>query len=164
MNRGTRISRPVCSVAGLVTPPLAVSPRTPGSVDVTVSSTCGGDCKPMGVPLYFCTCTTRVSTSSSPASPTFSSGRVGVSERALTHEMEAGTVGVHERRIDRVEIGLGEFLAGFERLVEDRARKQVPHLHAHECLATAGGRLRDLDVDAVVGRVFELKKHLPLDV
>ena len=35
MNSGTRISRPVSSVAFLVTPPLAVSPRTPGSVDAT---------------------------------------------------------------------------------------------------------------------------------
>ena len=32
MNSGTRISSPVSSVASLVTPPLAVSPRTPGSV------------------------------------------------------------------------------------------------------------------------------------
>ena len=32
MKSGTRISRPVSSVAGLVTLPLAVSPRTPGSV------------------------------------------------------------------------------------------------------------------------------------
>ena len=39
MKSGTRISRPVSSVADLVTPPLAVSPRTPGSVYVTVSST-----------------------------------------------------------------------------------------------------------------------------
>ena len=32
MKRGTRISSPVSSVAAFVTPPLAVSPRTPGSV------------------------------------------------------------------------------------------------------------------------------------
>ena len=32
MNSGTRISMPVSSVAGLVTLPLAVSPRIPGSV------------------------------------------------------------------------------------------------------------------------------------
>ena len=42
-NSGTRIWRPVSSVAILVTPPLAVSPRTPGSEEVTVSSTCGGN-------------------------------------------------------------------------------------------------------------------------
>ena len=36
------MSCPFSSVASLVTPPLAVSPRTPGSVDVTASSTCGG--------------------------------------------------------------------------------------------------------------------------
>ncbi len=32
MKRGTRISMPVSSLAGLVTLPLAVSPRAPGSV------------------------------------------------------------------------------------------------------------------------------------
>ena len=32
LKSGTRISSPVSSVASLVTPPLAVSPRTPGSV------------------------------------------------------------------------------------------------------------------------------------
>src|ERR1700680_3280832 len=53
MNRGTRISSPVSSVASLVTLPLAVSPRVPGSVYVTVSSTWGGNCRPMGLPLNF---------------------------------------------------------------------------------------------------------------
>jgi len=43
MNRGTRISSPVSSRATLVTLPLAVSPREPGSVSVTVSSTMGGN-------------------------------------------------------------------------------------------------------------------------
>src|SRR5205085_12355632 len=52
MKSGTRIDRPVSSVASLVTPPLAVSPRTPGSVAVTVSSTWGGNCRPIGLPLY----------------------------------------------------------------------------------------------------------------
>src|SRR5262249_5200520 len=53
MKSGTRICRPVSSVASFVTPPLAVSPRTPGSVSLTESSTCGGNCTPIGLPLYF---------------------------------------------------------------------------------------------------------------
>src|SRR5437773_5950068 len=39
IKRGTRISRPVSSLAGLVTPPLEESPRTPGSVEATANST-----------------------------------------------------------------------------------------------------------------------------
>jgi hypothetical protein len=54
MNRGTRISRPVSSRAGLVTVPPDESPRTPGSVDVTFSSTKMGSSKPIGLPLYLC--------------------------------------------------------------------------------------------------------------
>src|SRR3954469_19709138 len=50
MNNGTRISSPVWSVASFVTLPLAVSPRTPGGVDVTVSSTGGGNCTQIGEP------------------------------------------------------------------------------------------------------------------
>jgi hypothetical protein len=38
-NSGTWIVAPVSSVAGLLPPPDAVSPRTPGSVCVTSSST-----------------------------------------------------------------------------------------------------------------------------
>src|SRR6185436_20021534 len=79
MKSGTRISSPVDSVAALVAAPLAVSPRTPGSVDVTTSSTCGGNCRPMGLPLYFCTCTITLSTSRSLSSPTLSAASMTVS-------------------------------------------------------------------------------------
>jgi PAS domain S-box-containing protein len=80
MKSGTRISSPVSSVAAFVTPPLAVSPRTPGSVCVTVSSTMGGNCRPMGRPLNFCTCTMALSASSSRSSPTWSGLSVSVSK------------------------------------------------------------------------------------
>ena len=43
----------------LIAPPLAVSPRTPGSVEVTVISTCGGNSRLIGRPLYFCTSRAR---------------------------------------------------------------------------------------------------------
>ena len=42
-NSGTWMVAPVSSVAGLLPPPEAVSPRTPGSVWVTSSSTEAGE-------------------------------------------------------------------------------------------------------------------------
>src|SRR5471032_1917535 len=51
MKSGTRISMPVSSVATFVTLPLAVSPRAPASVDVTVISTCAGNTSPIGLSL-----------------------------------------------------------------------------------------------------------------
>ena len=53
MNRGTRTTSPVSSVACLVAPPAAVSPRRPSSVDETASSTYCGSCNETGSPLYF---------------------------------------------------------------------------------------------------------------
>src|SRR5215472_9822578 len=52
MKRGTRISSPVPSRAGLVTVPLDESPRTPGSVNATWSVTLAGNSTPIGLPLY----------------------------------------------------------------------------------------------------------------
>src|SRR5581483_6192381 len=79
MNRGTRISSPVSSLATFVAAP-AVSPRAPGSVDVTVSSTCGGNCRPIGLPLYFMIVTRTLSTRSRRSSPTRSARSVSVSK------------------------------------------------------------------------------------
>ena len=58
----------------------AVSPRTPGSVWDTVSSTCGGNWMAIGLPLYLRICTRRLSTSSSRSSPTVSPLSVSVSK------------------------------------------------------------------------------------
>jgi hypothetical protein len=49
-NSGTWTVAPVSSVAGLLPPPEAVSPRTPGSVCVTSSSTDAATCTSEGVP------------------------------------------------------------------------------------------------------------------
>src|SRR5258708_32701184 len=49
---GTRISRPVSSLADLVTLPLDISPLIPGSVSEIFSSTKMGRSRPMGFPLY----------------------------------------------------------------------------------------------------------------
>jgi hypothetical protein len=53
MKSGTRACSPVSSVASLVAPPAAVSPRRPNSVETTVSSTYCGSCNETGAPLYF---------------------------------------------------------------------------------------------------------------
>src|ERR1017187_2820866 len=79
MKRGTRISRPVSSLAGLVTLPLDESPRTPGSVEATSSSTNVGSSKPMGLPLYLSNSTSVPPIRKSIAFPITSSARVRVS-------------------------------------------------------------------------------------
>src|SRR3989442_807806 len=80
MNRGTRISMPVSSVATLVTLPLAVSPRAPGSLEVTRSSTWGGNWRPIGFPLYVWIWTITLSASNCRSSPTMSGLSVIVSK------------------------------------------------------------------------------------
>src|ERR1035441_215477 len=79
IKRGTRISRPVSSVAGLVTLPLDESPRTPGSVEATSSATNIGNSKPMGLPLYLSNSTRVPPIRKSNAFPITSSARVRVS-------------------------------------------------------------------------------------
>ena len=49
-NSGTFTVAPVSSVAGLLPPPEAVSPRTPGSVCVSSSSTESVSCRSAGSP------------------------------------------------------------------------------------------------------------------
>src|SRR5581483_4196737 len=69
MNRGTWTTAPVSSVAGFE-PPDAVSPRRPGSVRTTASSTKFGTSTPTGSPLMSRTSTSMVSLSQFAASPT----------------------------------------------------------------------------------------------
>ena len=51
MNNGTLTTAPVANVAGLV-PPVAVSPRKPGSVSITSITTWFGGVTANGAPLY----------------------------------------------------------------------------------------------------------------
>ncbi|MFN7977291.1 MAG: hypothetical protein U0P30_04090 [Vicinamibacterales bacterium] len=66
-------------MAGLVTLPLAVLPRAPSSVCAMVISTIAGNSMAIGLPLNFCTFTTRLSVSSSLSSPIVSDDSVSVS-------------------------------------------------------------------------------------
>ena len=56
MKSGTRTTKPVSTVACLLAPPAAVSPRAPISVETTASSTYCGSWSETGAPLYFSTC------------------------------------------------------------------------------------------------------------
>ena len=78
-------------------------------------------------------------------------------ERFLIHEVVPGAVSVQERRRHHLEIRLPELVPGFEGLVEDGARQQVPHLEADERLTATGGWLGDVDVETVVGRTVVLE-------
>ena len=118
----------------------------------------------IGLPLYLRIWTRRLSTSSSRIVADGVGAQRERLEALLIHEVEAVAIGIQERRGDLDQIGLGKLLAGLEGLVEHRTRQQVPHLQAHERLAAARGRARDLEVDADVGRVFELEERLPLDL
>src|SRR5687767_560438 len=85
-------------------------------------------------------------------------------ESLLIHEVIAVGVGVGERHRRHHEIGLGEFFARLEGLVEYRASNQVPHLQPHQRLSAAGRGLRDLDVKAMVWRILVLEVRLALDL
>ena len=150
MNSGTWISRPVSSVAALVTLPLAVLPRTPGSVRATVSSTMAGNCRPIGLPLYFCTAHQHVVDEEQAVVAEHVGAERQRLERVLVHEVVAVAVVVLVARRHLDEVGLLELLAGLERPVEHGPRQQVAHLEAHERLPAARGRLRDVHVEAVV--------------
>ncbi len=61
-----------------------------------------------------------------------------------------------------LQVRLLELFAGFEGLVEDRARKQVAHLQADQSLAAAGRGRGNFGLQAVIRRAFKLKNHLAL--
>ncbi len=141
MKSGTRTSRPVSRVASLVTPPLAVSPRTPGSVDVTVSSTCGGKLHADWRAVVFLHLNEDVVDEKlAVVAEHVAAERQGF-VGFLIHEVIAAGVGVEIRRRNRDEIRFRELLTGLEGLVEYCACQQVPHFDAHERLTTAGGGL-----------------------
>jgi hypothetical protein len=76
MNSGTWTTAPVSSVAGLVPPPDAVSPLTPGSVWLTSSSTALGTLTSAGRSSMYRTSTSSEGLIQRSACATPSSGRV----------------------------------------------------------------------------------------
>src|SRR5208282_80881 len=65
-------------------------------------------------------------------------------EALLVKKIGAVSVAVKVGRLDKLQVWLLELLAGFESLVEHRARKQVTHLQADESLPAAGRRCGNL--------------------
>ena len=80
-------------------------------------------------------------------------------EGFLIEKMGAFAIAVEVGRLDKLQVRLLEFFAGFEGLVEDGAREQVAHLEADEGLAAAGRGRGDLGFKAVVRSAFKLKDH-----
>src|SRR3984885_10846180 len=116
MNSGTRTTAPVSSLAGLE-PPVAVSPRTPGSVSITLSSICAGGVTCSGTPFHSVTTHTVPSLSHCDPSPT------AFSVEVLHIHIE------HIGRLDRV--------ARLPGALDRAARFQVPHPNAIESLSLA---------------------------
>ena len=85
-------------------------------------------------------------------------------EGLLIEEVGPLTIAVEVGRFDGFEVGLLEFVAGLEGLVEDGAGEQVAHLEADQGLAAARSGRGDFDVKAVVRGVFELEVHFALDI
>src|SRR3954465_12057244 len=73
-------------------------------------------------------------------------------------------VGIQVVGLNLHEIGLPEFLSGFERPIEHGMREQIPHLESDQCLPASRRWSRDLDLETVVRCAFILEKHLALDV
>src|SRR5271169_4453911 len=85
-------------------------------------------------------------------------------EALLVHEVETIGIAVQIRRWDHFEIRFFELVAGFERLVKDGPGQKVSHLQANQSLSTSGCGGGHLSIETVEWCIFELEKHLALDV
>ena len=155
-NSGTCTTAPVSSVAGFVTFD-TVSPRTPGSVCETVSSTDEGSWMPEGLPSTVSICTELEGSTNCELFLEVGSRQVDLLVRLLVHEdhLVTGVVEV----LDALHLGVDarELLAGAERLVDDGARAEVLELRAHEGAALA--RLHVLELDDAPDIAVHLDVH-----
>ncbi len=136
-NSGTRTTAPVSSLAGFW-PPVAVSPRTPGSVSTILSSTCAGALTDSGTPFH--SMTVHIV-------PSLSHMR-GVAHRFLAggvllevvrhHEVPEIAVAVEILHLRFLDVGAFDGVAGLHVALERAARLQVADAHAVERLALAG--------------------------
>ena len=131
-NSGTCTVAPVSSVAGLLPPPEAVSPRTPGSVSVTSRSTALGSCRPPGWSSMIEQLDRVVG-----LGPAQLLRELGLGHRQLliglaVHEVGVLTVGVEELHPPDLGADRAELLAGAEGPVDHVAVRGAPQLGAHE--------------------------------
>ena len=160
-NSGTWTTAPVSSVAGFVTLE-TVSPRTPGSVCETVSSTDEGSWMPDGLPSTVSICTELDGSTNAEVLLEVGARQVDLLVRLLVHEDDLGAGVVEVLDALHLRVDARELLARAEGLVDDGARADVLHLRAHEGAALAGLHVLELDdapdvaVDLDVHAVAEL--------
>ena len=152
---------PVSSVAGLLPPPEAVSPRRPGSVCGDLELDGGRQLQvATGWPSMNSTSTSSLGFVQRSASATRRLGDRDLLVGLGVHEVRVGAVGVEELHLARLGAHGAELLAGAERPVDHVAVGGAAQLRAHERPALAGldvleledleDRAVDLDVVAVL--------------
>src|SRR5580692_8051030 len=78
--------------------------------------------------------------------------------------MRTISIAIQVGSLNRIDVGLLEFVAGLECLLKDRIGKQVAHLQAHQGLAAARGRCVYFCFQTAERIVFVLKECLTFDV
>ena len=160
-NSGTATTAPVSSVAGFVTFE-TVSPFTPGSVSVTVSSTDAGIWIPDGLPLTASTCTVDEGSRYASSSATSRVRQPELLVRLLVHEVRLAAVVVEELDVLHLGVHARELLAGAESVLDDGAGLEVLQLRADERAALA--RLHVLELDDAPHRAAVLDVHPVLEL
>ena len=144
-NSGTWIVAPVSSVAGLLPPPEAVSPRTPGSVCVTSSSTEAESWTSDGWSSMNSRSTDSFGLIHFSVSAIDALGDRELLVGLLVHEVRVGAVGVEELHLARLGAHGAELLAGAERAVDHGAVGGAAQLGADERAALAGLDVLELE-------------------
>jgi hypothetical protein len=154
-NSGTWTVAPVSSVAGLLPPPDAVSPRTPGLGLRDLELDARGQLQVARLPVDEQQDRPRRWASSSAARPPpADSGTASCSKEPGVHEVRVGPVGVEELHLARLGAHRTELLAGAERAVDHVAVGRAAQLRAHERAALAG--LDVLELEDLEDRALDL--------
>ncbi len=159
--RGTWTTAPVSSVAGFVTF-VTVSPRTAGSVSLTVSSTDAGQLDAGRLAVHREHLHRARRRQVCQRIRHLGARQAELVVRLLVHEVRLGAVVVEELDVLHLGVDAGELLPGAERPVDDGARLDRLELRAHERAAFSGLHVLELDdapdaaVDLDVHPVAEL--------
>ena len=160
-NSGTFTTAPVSSVAGF-SAPVRVSPFTPGSVFVMVSTTDAGRSTAIGTPS--CSGDLRLGPLHQVvgASPTSARGHVDLVVGLQVHEDEVVAVGVQVLQVLALDDRQIHLHAGVERALDHGPRLHVAQLRAHERAALAG--LHVLELDDLEQGAVQFQRHAVLEV
>ena len=139
MKGGTRISMPVSSLAGLVTLPLAVSPRAPGSVYGDFQFHMGRQLQPDGIAIVFMQFDDGSLHEEVQGVADHLTGESKGFKALLVQKVGTISIAVEIRCLDHLKVRLLELVTGLEGLVKDGAGEEVAHLQADQGLAAAGG-------------------------